>query len=136
MQDAILFAQSLADETRWRIVCLLWEQPLCVCELADILDMPQSSVSSHVQVIRRADLLESERREKWVYYRVARSFLPVLTALRKHFNLHPESVTVLARDAKRMVKRLAEREKSCCPVPQELAFKSRKRSIVANGATA
>lgn len=136
MQDAVLFSQSLADETRWRILLLLWEQPLCVCELADILDMPQSSVSSHVQVIRRADLLESERREKWVYYRVSRSFLPVLTALRKHFNLHPESVTLLARDAKRMIKRLAEREKSCCPAPQELAMKARKRSLAANGATA
>lgn len=136
MQDAIHFAQSLADETRWRILLLLWDQPLCVCELADILDMPQSSVSSHVQVIRRADLLESERREKWVYYRVARPFTPVLTALRKHFNMHPESVTVLARDAKRMVKRLAEREKSCCPVPQELAFKTRKRRTAAVGVTA
>lgn len=136
MQDTVLFFQSLADETRWRILFLLWDQPLCVCELADILDMPQSSVSSHVQVIRKADLLESERREKWIYYRVARSFLPVLTALRKHFNLHPDSVTVLARDAKRMIKRLAEREKSCCPVPQELTFKSRKRTAIANGATA
>ena len=135
-KNLVNFSRALADATRWRIVRLVLEDALCVCELADILDMPQSSVSSHVQVIRRADLLESERREKWVYYRVARSFLPILTALRKHFNLHPESVTVLARDAKRTVKRLAEREKSCCPVPQELAFKSRKRSIVANGATA
>ena len=136
MQAAVHFAQSLADETRWRILLLLWEQPLCVCELADILDMPQSSVSSHVQVIRRADLLESERREKWVYYRVARAFLPVLTVLRKHFNLHPESVTLLTRDAKRRIKRLAEREKSCCPMPQELAVKTRKRSTAAVGATA
>ena len=137
MTEAILFAPRLADETRWRILVLLWEQPLCVCEIADILDMPQSSVSSHVQVIRRADLLESERREQWVYCRVARWALPVLATLRKHFNLQPGSVAVLARDGKRMIKRLAQREKSCCPVPRELAFKSRKRSAAtAAGATA
>ncbi len=136
MQDAVLFFQSLADETRWRIVFLLWEQPLCVCELADILGMPQSSVSSHVQVIRRAGLLDSERREKWVYYRVARGFVPVLSALQKHFNLRPESVKTLARDASRMVKRLAVRDKSCCPAPQELAFKTRKARVPATKAVA
>jgi ArsR family transcriptional regulator len=126
MQTAILFSQSLADETRWRILLLLWDQPLCVCELADILGMPQSSVSSHVQVIRRADLLESERREKWVYYRVARPLLPLLTTLRAHFDLFPHAVALLARDARRMQKRLAERERSCCPRPKELALKSPK----------
>jgi ArsR family transcriptional regulator len=124
MRLAVLFAQSLADETRWRILLLLWEQPLCVCELADILAMPQSSVSSHVQVIRRAGLLESERREKWVYYRVARAFLPLLTTLRKHFDLYPAALALLARDEKRMQKRLAERERSCCPVPKTLGFKT------------
>ena len=98
MQDAILFAQSLADETRWRILLLLWDQPLCVCELADILKMPQSSVSSHVQVIRRASLLDCERREKWLYYRVSRSALPILTALRKHFDITAESLKPVASD--------------------------------------
>ena len=126
MRLAVLFAQSLADETRWRILLLLWEQPLCVCELADILAMPQSSVSSHVQVIRRAGLLESERREKWVYYRVARAFLPLLTTLRKHFDLFPAALALLARDEKRMQKRLAERARSCCPLPKALAFKKPK----------
>jgi ArsR family transcriptional regulator len=124
MQLAVLFAQSLADETRWRVLLLLWEQPLCVCELADILAMPQSSVSSHVQVIRRAGLLERERREKWVYYRVARTFLPLLAALREHFDLYPATLALLARDQKRMQKRLAERERSCCPSPKALAFKA------------
>ena len=123
MRDAVQFAQSLADETRWRILLLLWNEPLCVCELADILAMPQSSVSSHVQVIRRGGLLESERAEKWIYYRVSPAFLPVLTALRKQFSLSPESLPQLARDEKRKIKRLAEREKSCCPAPKQLAAK-------------
>jgi ArsR family transcriptional regulator len=126
MRPAILFAQSLADETRWRILLLLWEQPLCVCELADILAMPQSSVSSHIQVIRRSGLLESERREKWVYYRVARAFLPPLTSLRRHFDLYPPALPLLARDQKRMQKRLAERERSCCPLPKALAQRASK----------
>ncbi len=124
MQEAAKFAQSLSDETRWRVVALLWDQPLCVCELADILQMPQSSVSSHIQVLRRAGLLESERREKWVYYRVTRGFLALLATLRRHFGLYPASQLVLAGDEKRMRKRLAERASSCCPPPKELTFKT------------
>ncbi len=128
MQAAVQFAHSLADATRWRILLLLWEEPLCVCELADILDMPQSSVSSHVQVIRRAGLLDSERREKWVYYRVAVWALPVLESLRDHFKLHPESTSVLVRDSRRKLKRLDKRERSCCPAPKQLAVKPSRRA--------
>ncbi len=85
MQDLVLFSHALADATRWRIVQLIADQALCVCELADILDMPQSSVSSHVQVIRKAGMLESERCEKWIYHRIGSGFLPLLAAMAKKF---------------------------------------------------
>ena len=42
MNSAVMFARALADETRWRIVRLVMDQAFCVCELADILEMPQS----------------------------------------------------------------------------------------------
>ena len=54
MTNPVAFFRALSDETRWRIVRLVMDRALCVCELADILGMPQSSVSSHVQVIRKA----------------------------------------------------------------------------------
>ena len=132
MEDMIRFALALADETRWRILLLLWDQPLCVCELADILKMPQSSVSSHLQVIRRADLLDCERREKWLYYRVALDARPLLTAIRKYFDVAPGAHRSLAIDAQRLPKRLAVREKSCCPAPIKLALKTRRCSPDSN----
>ena len=123
MEEATRFAMALSDPTRWRILLLLWEQPLCVCELADILKMPQSSVSSHIQVIRRAGMLDCERREKWLYYRVNELMRPPLEALRTHFNIDAASHRITASDAQRMTKRLSVREKSCCPAPVELARK-------------
>lgn len=48
MSSVVTFSRALADATRWRIVRLVMADALCVCELADILKMPQSSVSSHV----------------------------------------------------------------------------------------
>ncbi len=96
-------------------------EAMCVCELAEILDMPQSSVSSHLQVIRKAGLLDNERCEKWIYYRVAPGFLPLLSSLGDCFGALPERDSTLMRDAKRAKKRLARRAKTLCPGPKALA---------------
>ena len=116
MRDAVMFARALADETRWRIIQLVLDQAFCVCELADILEMPQSTVSSHVQIIRKAGLLESEKREKWTYFRVDPAHLAVIRAIAKHF---PDDALLPAERA-RAALRLSKRATSCCPGPQKL----------------
>jgi len=94
------------------------DQALCVCEVADVLEMPQSSVSSHVQQIRRAGLIESEKREKWTFFRVLPAYRALLLSLEKHFPNMPEE---WRDDEERLRKRLAERDQSCCPSPERLA---------------
>jgi ArsR family transcriptional regulator, arsenate/arsenite/antimonite-responsive transcriptional repressor len=120
MKELTAFAHALADATRWRIVQLLADEPMCVCEVADILKMPQSSVSSHVQVLRKAGLLDSEKCEKWVYYRVRQSHRRLLVTLGQFFEASPASDAVLKGDAKRAEQRLARRDSGCCPLPKEL----------------
>lgn len=116
MSDPVTFFRAVADETRWRIVRLVMDRALCVCELADILGMPQSSVSSHVQIIRKAGLLESETCGKWTYFRIERGRLAPLKAILKHF----PDVEGHAADAEKAEARLARRETSCCPGPVKL----------------
>lgn len=116
MSNAVTFFRAVADETRWRIVRLVADRALCVCELADILGMPQSSVSSHVQIIRKAELLESETCGKWTYFRIHRDHLALLRAALKQF---PET-GIHAADAAKAEARLARRETSCCPGPVKL----------------
>lgn len=120
MSEMVEFFRVLADETRWRIIRLVMDRALCVCELADILQMPQSSVSSHVQIIRRAGMLESETCGKWTYFRIARVRLVVLRAILRGFPGHGVSVV----DVERAEERLARRETSCCPGPSRLARKT------------
>ncbi|MEX1115342.1 MAG: metalloregulator ArsR/SmtB family transcription factor [Akkermansiaceae bacterium] len=116
-ENIVTFSRALADPTRWRIVHLVTSEALCVCELADILDMPQSSVSSHVQVIRKAGLLESEKCEKWTYFRIERKYRKLIGTLGKFFE---SDDAVLKTDAARSLARLAIRETSCCPRPKSL----------------
>jgi ArsR family transcriptional regulator len=124
MENIVGFNRALADPTRWRIVRLVMSDALCVCELADILEMPQSSVSSHVQIIRRAGLLESEKCEKWTYFRIATRYLKLLQTMEKFFESSQDAAW--AGDAEKAAARLAKRENSCCPGPVKLLSRKKK----------
>jgi len=121
--NPVEICRALGDPIRWRIVRLVAREALCVCELADILEMPQSSVSSHVQVIRGAGLLESEKCEKWTYFRVQARYLKLLRALEEQVE---EADAQWAKDDRETLERLTIRQRSCCPRPKHLI---RKRAL-------
>ncbi len=62
----------LADETRLRIIMLLAQSDLCVCEMCGVLDLPQPKVSKHLSKLRDVGLVIDERKEKFVYYKLAK----------------------------------------------------------------
>lgn len=127
MTDIVMFSKALGDETRWRIVRLVTEDALCVCELADILGMPQSSVSSHVQIIRKAGLLESEKREKWTYFRIESRHAKLIATLERFFG-NGQQTSPWPEDRDKMNRRLEERAGSCCPGPLRLKSRSARKS--------
>jgi DNA-binding transcriptional ArsR family regulator len=124
--NPVEICRALGDAIRWRIVRLAAHDALCVCELADILEMPQSSVSSHVQVIRKAGLLESEKCEKWTYFRIEARYLKLFRLLEAE--AAPD--LVWASDDRKASKRLSERAGSCCPGPKRLARSRRPQSLL------
>jgi ArsR family transcriptional regulator len=66
------FYKSLADETRLKIILLVWlEKELCVCELTHALSLSQPKISRHIALLRSANLLKDRRVGKWVYYRIS-----------------------------------------------------------------
>ncbi|HRJ09992.1 MAG TPA: metalloregulator ArsR/SmtB family transcription factor [Prosthecobacter sp.] len=117
MQAPIAFARAIADETRFRVIHLLHGRVLCVCELAEILELPQSTLSSHLRVIARAGMLDCERRGKWLFYRVKPSFRPLLRVLFKHFQSTPAEDKALASDQRKALRRIDCRDAGCCPSP-------------------
>jgi len=128
MTNAVAFARALADPTRWRIIRLVTDQALCVCELADIMGMPQSSVSSHVQIIRKSGLLESERCEKWTYFRIESRYLGLIRTLAKAFSETADPIE--QTDAANAARRMQIRETSCCPGPKALKPRQRSQSTL------
>jgi len=68
MEQWVQFFKALSDETRLRIVILLTQGELCVCDLMVVLDEPQSKVSRHLAYLRLSGLTSSKRVGVWMYY--------------------------------------------------------------------
>jgi ArsR family transcriptional regulator len=66
-QAAELF-KALGDETRLKIVYLLTQRELCVCDLASILELTAPAVSHHLRLLRALRLVRPRREGKMVYY--------------------------------------------------------------------
>ena len=75
-------AKALAEPIRVEILDVLRRhgEPLCQCELVPLFDIPQSTLSHHVNKLVGAGLVEVERRHRWAYYSVAPGGLEGLTA--------------------------------------------------------
>jgi ArsR family transcriptional regulator len=69
--DLDLVFKGFADPTRIRILSLLAAGELCVCDIVDILRMPQPTVSRHLAYLRRMGLVEATREWKFAHYRLA-----------------------------------------------------------------
>ena len=68
MQDLVELFKALADETRLRILNLLYERELCVCDVMSVLNITQSKASRHLIVLKRVGLASDRREAQWMYY--------------------------------------------------------------------
>ncbi len=63
--------RALSDRTRLRILNLLQAGELCVCDLVDVLDVPQPTASRHLAYLRKAGLVLARKEGLWHYYRLS-----------------------------------------------------------------
>ena len=68
-----LVFRAFSDRTRLRVLNLLQHREvLCVCEIVELLQLPQAKVSRHLAYLRRAGLVSGRKDGLWVYYRLAK----------------------------------------------------------------
>ncbi len=63
--------KCLAHPARLRILALLRDGELCVCQITEVLRIPTSTASEHLTELRRAGLLAERKEGRWVYYGLA-----------------------------------------------------------------
>jgi ArsR family transcriptional regulator, arsenate/arsenite/antimonite-responsive transcriptional repressor len=75
-------AKAISEPVRVNILDVLGRstEPVCQCELVPLFDIPQSTLSHHVNKLVDAGLVSVERRHKWAYYSVSPDAIEELTA--------------------------------------------------------
>ena len=97
--------KALSDPTRLRMLALLVEGEVCVCEIHDTLRLPQPTASRHLAFLRRTGLVEARRDATWMYYRLA-DVDPVVKGIVQHAAHAMSHVKDATRDRRRF--------ESCC----------------------
>ncbi|WP_330362500.1 ArsR/SmtB family transcription factor [[Clostridium] dakarense] len=68
--ETLQMLKALSDETRIRILNILRDGSLCVCEIEAILEITQSNASRHLTKLTNVNLVNSYKDAKFVYYRL------------------------------------------------------------------
>jgi len=100
--EMVEILKALGDETRVRILHLVQEKPLCVCEIQEILGVSQSNTSRHLIKLKSAKLIRGEKKAQWVYYSLDPDTFQqysFLQELMKNLNLYKE----LERDRQALI---------------------------------
>ena len=71
LYDLAELFKVFGDSTRIRILFVLFEAEVCVCDLAEVLHMTQSAISHQLNILKRNKLVKSRREGKSVFYSLA-----------------------------------------------------------------
>lgn len=68
MVEYVNIFKALGDENRLRILLMLKQRPLCVCEIHEVLNIALSTLSAHLKLMKNAGLITDRKEGRWVIY--------------------------------------------------------------------
>lgn len=107
--------QVLADRTRVRILNLLAAGELCVCDIVELLEQPQPTVSRHLATLREEGIVEVRRRGRYAHYRPGEDAESPHAVLLQCLYELVERTPELVRERRAAERRVAERHDEPCP---------------------
>lgn len=71
LYDLAEIFKVFGDSTRIKILYVLFEQEMCVCDIAQLLNMTQSAISHQLKILKQSRLVKNRREGKAVFYSLA-----------------------------------------------------------------
>ena len=68
LYDLAELFKVFGDSTRIKILCALFEEEMCVCDIAELVGMTQSAISHQLRVLKQARLVKFRKEGKTVFY--------------------------------------------------------------------
>lgn len=111
MKNHVQLFKTLADETRLRILMLLYsEGELCVCDIIAALLLPQSTVSRHLAYLKKSATVIDRREGLWIYYSINHSHR-LMEELEPFLRKNLRESSIAANDQQRLLN--YDRENNC-----------------------
>lgn len=80
LYDLAELFKVFGDSTRIRILFVLFEAEVCVCDLAEALHMTQSAISHQLKILKQSRLVKSRREGKSIFYSLADDHVKTIIA--------------------------------------------------------
>jgi ArsR family transcriptional regulator, arsenate/arsenite/antimonite-responsive transcriptional repressor len=106
--------RAFSDRTRLRILHMLRGRELCVCDIVEVLGVPQPKASRHLAYLRKADLVEARKEGLWSYYRLTPSRNNFHEKLLECLACCFQDVPELAKDSQRLNLTKCMESGGCC----------------------
>ena len=111
LDNAQMF-KALGDETRIRMLGLLIQGELCVCDIMEVLKLPQSTASRHLAYLKNAGWVTGTRRGKWMYYQLDGRTLD--ESIHRRIVEYISGLKDLQADQQKLTCLLARKDKQSC----------------------
>jgi len=70
LKEIVKFLKVVSEENRLRIICILWTEQKCVCEIWQYLNLPQNLVSHHLKILSDFGLIFPQKKGLKVFYKL------------------------------------------------------------------
>jgi len=125
MNQITTITHALSDPNRIRLLAACLDQERCVCQLVELIDLSNASISKHLSTLKGAGFLESRREGRWVHYRVPDSPSPIVADALSFVRSHALSDEAIHLDNARLEQidaveptELAKMQREGCCIPR------------------
>jgi DNA-binding transcriptional ArsR family regulator len=82
LENTSAFFLGLADETRLKIIALLWQEEMCMCEIVSALEAASSTINHHLKIMNKGGVIISRREGKFTIYSLNKEKInPIMSIL-------------------------------------------------------
>lgn len=108
------FYKALGDETRLHILALLNYGELCVCDIMEVLSLPQSTASRHLAYLKYSGWVTGRRKGKWMYYALHTDGVDADRTIKKAILSHLNQTESCANSFKKLEKYMKTKKTKMC----------------------
>ncbi|MGD9108041.1 MAG: metalloregulator ArsR/SmtB family transcription factor [Gammaproteobacteria bacterium] len=112
MKALLKITKALADVNRVKILKLLQQKPLCVCEIQELIQLAQSTISTHLKILTEANLITFTKDGLWTVYELTEPGNIVLKQMIENLLSYLEEDKEILTMLKKV--KTIDRNKICC----------------------